>query len=239
MNFFTLGRVPTIAAAMILSLAVARSASFDPAVDFSLAGNPNGPWSYGYSQLLGGPLILHVASGSGGGLDYWNTDISIGLPWIVRNSTATAVNWAGTTVFAPGALSLHPGPQGEVEVLRFTVPSAGQYLVSGAFFGLDYVGPTTTDVHILLNGSSIFDDVVSDYGSNHPFSTTLTLTAGSQLDFAVSFGSNQTYLYDSTGLTATITQVPEPATLALCGLAAGLLFRVQRREHPAVTAVRD
>jgi hypothetical protein len=233
MNMFPVGRAPAIATAMALSLVIAHPSPFNPAADFSLAGNPNGPWSYGYSQTLGGPLIHHATSGSGSGVDFWNTDISIGLPWIVRNSTATPINWAGTTVFEPGVLSLHPGPQGEVAVLRFTVPSAGQYLISADFFGQDYVGPTTTDVHILLNGTSIFDDVVSDYGISHPFSTTLTMAAGSHLDFAVGFGSNQTYLYDSTGLAATITSVPEPSTLALVGLAAGLLYRVRRLDHRA------
>lgn len=156
------------------------------------------------------------------------------MPWVVRNSTVAPINWAGTTVFAPGALSLHPGPQGEVEVLRFTAPSAGQYLINGAFFGQDYVGPTTTDVHILLNGTSIFDGVVSDYDVSHPFSTTVTLAAGSHLDFAVGVGSNQSYLYDSTGLSATITSVPEPTTLALAGATAGLLCLFRSRKNPAV-----
>ena len=231
MKMFSLIRVAGVAAALALSTAVVSAASFsyDPAADFSLSGNPNGPWSYGYAQTLGGPLIVHATSGSGGGLDFWNTDISIGLPWVVRNSTAAPINWAGTTVFSPGALSLHPGPNGQVAILRFTVPAAGQYLVNSSFFGQDYVGPTTTDVHLLVNGTSIFNDAVSDFGVNHPFNTTLTLAAGSQLDFAVGFGSNGNYLYDSTGLSALITLVPEPSSLTLVGLAVGMLCRFRRR----------
>ena len=233
MKMFAFGRAPAIAVAVAVSLAAAHSASFDPALDFSFTENPNGPWSYGYFQTPDGPFIPHATSGGGSGLDLWNTEISIGLPWIVRNSSASPVNWSGTTVFAPGALSLHPGPQGEVEILRFTVPSDGQYLISGEFFGQDYVGPTTTDVHILLNGASIFDDVVSDYGISHPFSTALMLGSGSHLDFAVGFGSNQTYLYDSTGLAATITLVPEPTTLTFAGVAAGLLCAIRRARSRA------
>lgn len=228
----TLLRTPAIAAALALSSAVVHAASFNPSVDFSLSGNPNGPWSYGYSQTLGGPLIPHASSGSNGGLDFWNTDISIGLPWVARNSTASPMNWAGTTVFAPGALSLHPGPNGQVAILRFTAPSTGQYAISGAFFGQDYVGPTTTDVHLLLNGSSIFDGVVADFGTSQSFNITTALAAGSFLDFAVGFGSNQTYLYDSTGLTATITQVPEPTTLALAGVAFSLRLLSRRQKSP-------
>ena len=229
MNVFISNRVRAIAAAMAVSLTVAHSASFDPAADFSLAGNPNGPWSYGYSQTLGGPLILHTTSGSDGGLDFWNTDISIGLPWVARNTTATPINWAGTTVFAPGALSIHPGPNGQVAIVRFTVPATGQYSVNGVFFGQDHVGPTTTDVHLLLNGTSIFDGVVADFGTSQPFNTTLALAAGSHLDFAVGFGSNQTYLYDSTGLAATITAVPEPTILTLV-VTAGLLLTMIKRK---------
>jgi hypothetical protein len=215
--------LPAIAVAVALSSAVAHATSFDPAADFSLAGNPNGPWSYGYSQSLGGPLIPHAGSGDFSGLQFWNTDFSIGLPWVARNSTATPMNWAGTTTFAPGALSLHPGPNGQVALLRFTVPATGQYSLSGAFYGQDYVGPTTTDVHLLLNGVSIFDGVVTDFGTGVPFNTSLTLAGGSFLDFAVGFGGNQTYLYDSTGLSATITAVPEPTALALV-VGAGLLL---------------
>jgi hypothetical protein len=233
MKMFPIVRYPAIVAAIALSVATTLAAAFNPATEFSLAGNPNGPWRYGYASTLGGPLILHTTSGNSGGLDYWNTDISIGLPWIVRNSSAVPINWAGTTLFEPGALSLHPGPNGEVAVLRFTVPSTGQYLVAGAFFGQDYIGPTTTDVHLLLNGTAVFNDVVSDYGSNHSFNTTLTLAAGSQLDFAVGFGSNGNYLYDSTGLAALITPVPEPSALALLGIAASLRYQFRRRENPA------
>lgn len=233
MKMFPIVRYPAIVAAIALSVATTLAATFNPVTEFSLAGNPNGPWRYGYSATLGGPLILHTTSGSDGGLNYWNTDISIGLPWVVCNSSAASINWAGTTTLEPGALSLHPGPNGEVAVLRFTVPATGQYLVAGSFFGQDYIGPTTTDVHLLLNGVAIFNDIVSDYGINHSFNTTLTLTAGSQLDFAVGFGSNENYLYDSTGLTALITQVPEPSALALLGGAASLLYQFRRRKNPA------
>ena len=230
---FTPIRNPAIAAALALSSAVAYSAAFDPAAEFSLAANPNGPWSYGYSQTLGGPLVLHSTSGSGGGLDYWNTDVWIGLPWIVRNSTTAPILWSGTAQFAPGTLSLHPGAFGEVEILRFKVPATGQYLISGAFFGQDFVGPTTSDAHIMVNGTSVFDALILDSGINHSFNLTLALEAGSHLDFAVGFGfltpnGFDSNYYDSTGLSALITPVPEPSALALIGLGAGVLCCFRR-----------
>jgi hypothetical protein len=214
MNLFRIV-LHVLIASLAVTSAVAHAATFDPAADFSLSGNPHGPWSYGYSQTLGGPLILHTNSGSGGGLDYWNTDVWIGLPWIVRNATTNPILWSGTATFEPGVLSLHPGAFGEVEVLRFTAPVAGSYRVYGAFFGQDSVGPTTSDVHILRDGTSIFDAAVSDFGTAHAFDTTLTLAAGSQLDFAVGLGFITTNIYDSnyydsTGVSALITQVPAP-----------------------------
>lgn len=215
MNLFTIVGYPAAAAAFALSITIAQSATFDPAADFSLTGNPHGPWTYGYAETLGGPLILHTNSGSGDGLEYWNTDIWIGLPWIAHNATTNPILWAGTATFEPGVLSLHPGAFGEVEVLRFTVPVTGQYQVSGAFFGQDWVGPTTSDAHILLDGNAIFEAAVFDFGNAHAFSTNLTLAAGSQLDFAVGVGFITTNVYDSnyydsTGVSALITHVPNP-----------------------------
>ncbi len=58
------------------------------------------------------------------------------------------------------------------------------------------------------------------------FATVGKVQAGDTIDFAVGYGNNQTYLYDSTGLDATISttpaavseSVPEPSTV-LGGLA--------------------
>ena len=47
----------------------------------------------------------------------------------------------------------------------------------------------------------------------------LALPAGTTLDFAE--GNDGDVFYNSTGLAATITPVPEPSSLPLCGAAAG------------------
>ena len=122
----------------------------------------------------------------------------------------------------PGQLAFHPGPQDQYSVIRFTNPIAGTYELASTFTGIDHDGPTTTDVHVLLNGVSLFSDLVNEYGVPHIFSTTLAINAGDRLDFEVGYGTNQNYYYDSTGIAAQMVMVPEPATITL--LLGGTLF---------------
>ena len=90
-------------------------------------------------------------------------------------------------------------------MIRFAAPAAGSYAVNVAFFGADFVGPTTTDVHVLVDGNSVFDGIVNGFGpgSGPIFSTNLNLKAGDTIDFAVGIGPNGNYLNDLTGLAAT------------------------------------
>ena len=46
-----------LSAAMFVPAAHAAS-TFDPAAQFSLGANPNGPWSYGWSQEVGAAFVL-------------------------------------------------------------------------------------------------------------------------------------------------------------------------------------
>src|SRR6266567_5516880 len=156
---------------------------FDVAADFSTNQNPNGVCSYGYSTRLGGPMTLHAERGNWAGLDFWRTDISLGVPGVYFNAANhTVTNATGTVVLGPRQLSFHPGPNGEFCVIRFTAPTNGQYQVSGAFTGVDTNG-TTTDVHILVNGI-VINGVVNGFGqgSGPPFDLTASLKAGDRLD---------------------------------------------------------
>jgi hypothetical protein len=107
------------------------------------------------------------------------------------------------------------------------------------FEGVDYQGPTTTDVHIYLNGTGLFPGMnIASFDVHLPFSLTESLNVGDHIDFAVGFGTDGNYLYDSTGLSGSITplsqtSVPEPATLFLLvtGLAA-MSLRAKRKSGP-------
>jgi hypothetical protein len=77
-------------------------------------------------------------------------------------------------------------------------------LISTHFFGEDWAGPTTTDVHVLYNSVSIFDGVVDTFWEGPSFDVNLSVAAGDTIDFAVGFGDDGTYNNDSTGLRAVI-----------------------------------
>lgn len=189
---------------------------------FSFDSNPSGDLSYGYTTSLGGEMTLHASHEALSGVGFWRTDLSAGAPGMGYNPTGAPVAFNGGGIIVP-ALSwlLHPGPSGQIEVVRYTAPSAGSFLVSGWFAGADTSG-TTTDVHVLLNGSSLFNGIVSGYGdgSRVLFNTSVTLNAGDFLDFAV--GANGGFISDSTAMTASLTAVPEPAGLG-CVAALGMV----------------
>jgi hypothetical protein len=88
----------------------------------------------------------------------------------------------------------------------------------------------SVDVHILHDGSSIFNSTVLGSPSPTSYSGLQSIVAGDTIDFAVGFGSDGNNFSDTTGLSATL--VPEPGTLGLVGLGLGclLLFRCFKRK---------
>ncbi len=237
MTYPTLQRLTLIAFVVGVALfqfetCTSAGATFDVANDFSIASDPNGVWSYGYSTTLTGPLILNAVSGTINGIDIWQTPPSlIAPPSSFHNSTQQVATYI-TIPLQPGQFAFHPGPNDEYEKARLTVPTANTYSITGAFSGVDVQG-TTTDVHILLNDLSIFDGLVNGFGPNTGpnFSLTLPLAVNDNLDFAVGYGNNG-FLFDSTGLAAQIAPVPEPSAFALFrigGLALAALARRRAR----------
>jgi len=98
---------------------------------------------------------------------------------------------------------VHPGPNGERGVVKWTAPAAGTYTVAGRFQGID-TGATTSDVSITKNGTVLFSGNLNGYGTQLPFSLSVTVAAGDAIEFTVGVGANGTYNNDSTGLAATI-----------------------------------
>jgi subtilisin-like proprotein convertase family protein len=176
------------------------------ALGFSTNSNPNGVWTYGYSASLGGALTPFTESGSTGALEFWRTNISAGVPNATYNpSLQTVTN--GSASLRPFQLAVHPGTNGEVSVIRYTCTNSDVYRVSAIFSGADFTGPTTTDIHVLFNGVSIFDGIVSEFGSGPSFETNLTLNAGQFIDFVVGYGTNNTFALDTTALSAVVVPV--------------------------------
>ena len=196
-------------ASLLLGLLAASASAVDIAGSFSTVSNPHGAWTYGYSTTLGGAFTAHAGNGTtGSGLDFWNTNLGGGVPWIAHNPTTTVINQSTLSV-EPGKISLHPGASGEYSVVRFTAPVAGDYNVVGSFFGQDILG-TPKDVHVLRNNVAKFASPLAGFGpaSAVVFDLKLTLGVGDTVDFAVGNGADLTSSFDSTGLDGSIALAP-------------------------------
>jgi len=176
------------------------------AADFSPSSNPNGAWSYGWSSTLGSAFNLDVARASVSGIDLWRGNLSSdGNPSVSHNSTANVIS-IGTVTWQPRQLAFHPGPNGEFSVIRWTAPTTAIVSIAASFTGADCCA-TTTDVHVLRNGVSLFDNSVIGFGTTVSFSATVSIQAGDTIDFIVGFGSDGNFFNDTTGLDAVLSEV--------------------------------
>jgi hypothetical protein len=223
-------RIACAVAALILMESVSQAMTWDAADDFSPGSNPSLPWTYGWSSTLGGTMQLCTSPSTwlDGKIDGWRADEDLLPPSVSHNNTNEEVTESSVT-YAAKQMSMHPGPGGEYAIVRWIAPESASISILGSFSGMDHSG-TTTDVHLLYNGTSIYDGMVSGYGagSTSPFSTLKSVSAGDTIDFIVGFGSNNNYICDGTGLDAQILSVPEPATSILLGIAAACLMGLAR-----------
>jgi hypothetical protein len=226
-SFFS--TMAAFAAGVLLIESNCSAVIYDAAADFSLTANPAGVWSCGYSTTLGGAFTLNgEVYADSSGLYLWRkTGSGQNGPAFVYNPTANPIIITGPSdlaVWNPYQLSSSPGSVGmEYSVLRFTAPGTGQYRVAGAFSSVDRYFGATTDVHVLKNNSSLHDGTVMGITSVSSFDQVILLNAGDWLDFVVGVGSYGGG-WDSTGLDARVTPIPEPASMGLFGL--GLLIAV-------------
>jgi hypothetical protein len=131
---------------------------YDISNDFSPVLNPGGPWSYGWSSNLGSAFIIDTDHHLRGNIDEWAGDLADdGNPGVYHNGTGHADDSFGVP-FATNQTIIHPGPNGEYAVVRWTAPAAGDYLIQARFSA---VPVATTVVHVLLNDTSLFDGNVN------------------------------------------------------------------------------
>ena len=183
---------------------------YDAVKDFSIISNPNGVWSYGWQSSLGSPLNLYAVTDTTtfSGMSAW---LKFGTyfanpPYVAHNDTSDVICFIGVCI-PPNYLHLHPGPNNEVTVVRWTAPSSGVFCVQGAVAGLDNK-PTTTSFYEVRNSRKIlFSATIDSYRSPLLFHHVLTVSAGYTVDFAVDFGQDGNYFNDSTGIQFEVTKV--------------------------------
>lgn len=131
------------------------------------------------------------------GLEAWRPTERVD-PCVSRNPTSRTIKGLGIT-WAPGQLSFHPGEKGEYAVVRWTAPAEDKIDLEAVFTSI--AEHATTDVHVLHNDKSLFDDFVNvnGRGPQARFRTVLTVKAGDTLDCALGFG-NGNYGADTTAL---------------------------------------
>lgn len=208
-----MGIVSLLAVLSLCFYSVGMAGTYDIAADFSAETNPNGAWSYGWSESRGSAFNIDTEPAH----DYsWGNYVG----WLAPNYAAAPINigYAVTDINHPtvnipaGTVSFHPGPSGQNSVIRWTAPASGTYKIMGWFTGNDFAYPTTTDVAVLHGTTEIFSGAINSYRVPLNFSLTERVNAGETIDFTVGFGTGG-YAGDTTGINATIQELVVDVTV--------------------------
>ena len=200
--------------AATLATAVASEAmpsrAFNIVRDFTIASNPAGMWSYGWTSSLGGQFGLYSVSDSSSvmGMITWMEAAPYVAPYISRNMTSSSI--CSLSYCVPrNDLLFEPGETGGYSVVRWTAPYAGTLTIQGVFEGLDVGRLTGSDVHVLLNsGTSLLSGRISGQQTPLSYELTVTVSGGDTIDFAVGPGLSGAGNFHSTGVRATLILVP-------------------------------
>jgi hypothetical protein len=171
-----------------------QSLSWNAGTSFSPSMNPNGAWRYGSKSSPSSTLCLYTANTCG-----WN------LPTVGACSSPTC--WPYVVNAASSMLQVHPKTSATVgySVVRWTAPFSGTFQVTGQFVAQAGEPALSCNVSLVSNGV-----VVPGLSGNvtpttaFPFLTTLSVQAGSTIDFMVGDGGNGDF-QDHCLLGATIT----------------------------------
>jgi hypothetical protein len=194
--------------------------SWEIAGQFQQTKNPYEVWTYGYiaSPDCKGPLIPYTNKGTMPGFpgvprqfDWWGRGTTFDANDLPHVSQTPGDTLLSPMRLSPHGISMHPGPQNQCSVVRFTVPEQGNYRMMGRFWAQNQSG-TDTDTMIAYNGTidAATNKRVQINGpvTNNHFELTgagKPLAAGDTIDFMV--GSRGSFFSDSTGLHGFIERV--------------------------------
>ena len=203
-----------------LAIAAPPAVLYELAREFSLTTNPAGPWHFGFSatpSLAPDQFKAYRVGDARKPIGFWhpapedNADEGY-YPYAAWNAAkGSRADPTRSWVLRPGEVALEASNDGQYSIVRFVVPRTGRHRVQARFTGI-HTRLSSTDVHVLVNATSVFDGFVEGYGGDrefHPhqgrqpraaFSRALDLQAGDVVSFAVGYGRNRTHFNDTTGL---------------------------------------
>jgi hypothetical protein len=255
-----IAHLTAVAALVWASAAISENAGgavYDAVADFNATGlqAPGDTWTYGAVTTLGGALSYLPKFGSvtcGGAnlpsdcqpsgvimLSYFTSApvSNPGASLMINTSGGTITYTKGApqvdddVVFPTGVLMM--SPSGELQTVRWTAPSTGTFDVAGFFMDLQRAN---LGLDVVVGGVQMFTSSFSGATTLQgkiPFSLTgLLLAAGDTIDF-VADGTVGSTDDDLVGLSATVSPVPEPSTLAIFGAGLGGLIFIRRRHNPS------
>jgi len=209
-------RLAAIVIPGLFSLTASAAPLYDATTEFSAQNNPNGVWSYGLLESDFTQFTLFETANPNG--DGWLDSGRNMAIW--RNDRGHVENNVPT-----GWLSMSPGENGEVPVLRWTAPEgvSGRISVDGEFLAGD-----SGDETALIFAGGVYDpeNILWESGDAGAFHLTLDMAPGDILNFAI----HGEYFYGNTPLSVTVESVPEPVAADLFLLAGtGLVALHYRR----------
>lgn len=221
-----------LAASLLATAGAAHATTYDAVQGFS---SPGSIWSYSYA---GTPFTTLVGLPNPfGGAYLWSAQPVPYSASVLQNISGGQLDYE--TIQAPNnSLTLDPESLSNVTV-TFTAPSAGTYAFSGDFLAVD-TGTRSHDVEVDINGSAYAPSVatLSSFGASDPFSGSVVLAKGGAISFVVGGGSLQGcgFCNLSTGLVASVSAVPEPASWAMMLAGFGGLGAAMRSRRKMVAA---
>jgi len=193
----------------------------------SARNNPDQVWQLGYSannSLAPDQFRFDKQSEMVAPLVFWHPDANHGpgpgyYPYVAFNPTKlTQLGSSNQWAVRAGEVAMEASNSVQYSLVRFVAPVTGAYKVSARFAGVHF-RLSTTDVHVLYNGKSLFDADIEGYGGDPAFhkvegssptaeySGRVEMKANDTITFAVGYGKNKTNYCDTTGLFARVVLV--------------------------------